>query len=220
MDRREHLELTKNRKKFYQLLARLYRIEVDHSFLSQLKNMSLPTGSSEKDLKEGYEILGNYLKNCSEDDLDDLAVDFARIFLGAGVADSSAAFPYESVYTSQEAIIMQEARDQVKAIYAKKGLSVADKRAEFFEDHIAIELDFMAFLCKEAQSILDLQDESEASACLEEQIDFLNGHLLNWVPSFCKDIEKYADTEFYKGVAKITSGYLNLDKRILESLAG
>jgi anaerobic sulfite reductase subunit A len=46
---------------------------------------------------------------------------------------------------------MQEARDQVVALYRAKGL---DKVAELElpEDHIALEFEFMAHLCQEMQS--------------------------------------------------------------------
>jgi len=55
--------------------------------------------------------------------LNDLAVDYARIFLGVGIAEGSAAYPYESVYTSKKRIIMQDTLDQVKAMYVAKGIN-------------------------------------------------------------------------------------------------
>jgi anaerobic sulfite reductase subunit A len=38
------------------------------------------------------------------------------------------------------------------------------------------------------------------------------------VPAFCADIGKYADTEFYEAVAKVTHGYLCLERILLEGM--
>lgn len=214
----EHLALMKNRENLYRFLARIYRVEVDGLLLNQMKVMSFPAECCETKLSEGYRVFKEYLENCGSDPLTDLAVDFAKVFLGAGIGLNTAAFPYESVYTSKKRIIMQEARDNVRAIYAAKGLYKDDERPEFFEDHISLELDFMAFLCHEAQCVLNTQNETEVLSCFKEQMYFLNQHLLNWIPTFCADIEKYSGTEFYKGIGKITNGYLYLDSEILKSL--
>lgn len=207
-----------NRENLYRFLSRLYRFEVDESMLTQMKAMKFPVQCSETELSEGYQMLKEYLKSCTSDSLNDLAVDYAKVFLGAGIAKDSAAFPYESVYTSKKRIIMQEAQDQVKVIYSAKGLSKEDKRPELFEDHIALELEFMAFLCQETKCMFDTENESGILSSLKEEMDFLKQHLLNWICKFCADVEKYADTEFYKGIGKITNGYLKLDYAILENL--
>ncbi|HBC97400.1 MAG TPA: molecular chaperone TorD [Clostridium sp.] len=214
----EYLILAKNRENLYRFLGRLYKSEVDKTLFMQMKNMSFPVKCCESELSEGYQILKKYLDNHDSNSLTDLAVDYAKVFLAAGMAEGSAAFPYESVYTSKKKIVMQEARDQVMVIYAAKGLKKSVKNLNFFEDHISLELEFMAFLCQEAQHTSDIHGEPDFSPYVKEQMDFLNKHLLNWVPRFCADIEKYAGTEFYKGIGKITNGYLHLDRTILESL--
>ena len=88
------------RAQLYSLLARLYRVEVDAPLLDALKVLSFPTAANET-LAEGYSMLSAYLKNCGEDVLDDLAVDYATVFLAAGSADGQAAIPCESIYTSR-----------------------------------------------------------------------------------------------------------------------
>lgn len=219
MDKKsEYLAIMGNRENLYRFLGRLYKVEVDHQLLEQMKVMNFPVECSESQLSEGYGILKEYLRNHVNDPLNDLAVDYAKVFLGAGISEGSAAFPYESVYTSEKKIMMQEARDEVMAIYAVKGLSKNHEKTDSFEDHVALELEFMAFLCHETHNLIEVEGADEILSSLKEQIDFLKQHLLNWVPRFCNDIEKYADTDFYKGIAKITNGYLHLDYTILESL--
>lgn len=213
----EYSALSANREKLYRFLGRIYQFEADQTLLDQMKGMCFPTECDEGEVGKGYRMLAKYLGHPGHDPLTDLAVDYARVFLGAGIAGDAVAYPYESIYTSPKRLIMQDARDQVVAAYRAKGLNKAE-RLDFPEDHIALELEFMAHLCHETQHALDMQEGLLVSACLKEQMDFLAQHLLNWVPAFCADVEKFAGTEFYKAVAKVTNGYLHLERTILEEL--
>ncbi|MBP2656549.1 MAG: TorD-like chaperone [Firmicutes bacterium] len=213
----EYSAIILNRENLYRFLGRLYKVEADQTLLDQLADICFPTECGEDELAKGYRMLEEYRRCLGSDPLTDLAVDYARVFLGAGVAGNEAAYPYESVYTSTKRLIMQDARDQVVAVYRAKGLTKLET-LEFPEDHLALELEFMAYLCHETQQALAVRDWTAVSACLKEQIDFLAQHLLNWVPAFCADIEKYSKTEFYKAIAQITNGYLRLERTILEEL--
>ena len=227
METSEFTALISNRENLYRLLARLYRIEVDEPLLRQLAEMGFPTECDEPELAEGYRMLAAWLRdpknnlksepgsNPESDPLTDLAVDYARVFLGAGVFEGVVASPYESVYTSKERLIMQEARDQVFAVYSARGLHSADA-LELPEDHIALELEFMAHLCRETQQAGD--DWQLVSVLLKEQKEFIEQHPGKWVPAFRADIEKCASTDFYRAVGKITHGFLNMDREMLEDL--
>ncbi len=211
----EYSELNTNRETMYRFLGRIYKVEVDQELLEQMKGMCFPKECSEPELDQGYRLMERYLRRPGNDPLTDLAVDYAKVFLGAGINNGAAAYPYESVYTSAEKLIMQEARDQVLAEYRAKGLNAAQDLG-FPEDHIAFELEFMAFLCQETNTAFAAADSRAVLACLKEEKRFLEHHLSNWVDRFCVDIEKSAETDFYKGMAKITRGYLHLEHSILD----
>jgi len=198
------MEIIKNRENLYRLLARLYKKEVDVNLIEAMQKMKFPKETSGEELSEGYKLLIESLENINSDSIDDLDVDYAKVFLGAGISEGTAAFPYESVYTSRKKSMMQEARDQVREIYLSKGLIKTDEEYNYVEDHIALEFEYMAYLCENGN--------------LDEQKNFLKTHLLNWIPKFCEDIEKHANTKFYKAIGKITKGYLKLDSIILESM--
>ena len=132
------------RADLYRLLSRLYRVEVDQALLNALKSLSFP--AAEGVLGEGYEMLKSYLDHCGEDALDQLAVDYATVFLAAGSADGAAAIPCESVYTSPKKIFMQEAWEDVCAIYGQHNLAKDGAFQDLMEDHVALELEFMAAL--------------------------------------------------------------------------
>ena len=155
------------RAHLYSLLSRLYRVEVDAPLLEKLKGLSFPAAANET-LSEGYAMLTAYLANCGEGTLDDLAVDYATVFLAAGSADGQAAIPCESIYTSPKKIFMQEAWEDVCRIYAEKGLTKSSRHSDLMEDHLALELEFMATLVKR-------RDPKAEQAFIEQ-------HLLNWLP--------------------------------------
>ena len=216
-EKKENMLIHSNRETLYRFLGRIYKTEVDRALLDRMMDMRFPVGRRDAELEEGYRLLEQYLGNPGGDPLTDLAVDYARVFLGAGIATYKAAYPYESVYTSKKRIVMQEARDESVAAYLAKGLRKAET-LDFPEDHIALELEFMAFMCVEARQAAEAGDKQALGNCCEEQLDFLNRHLLNWTPEFCGDIEKFAATSFYKAIAKITGGYLRMDCAFLEGL--
>lgn len=213
----EYKELMTNRENLYRFLGRLYKIEVDQSLLDQLKTMSFPVNSGEAELEDGFRLLEKYLRELGLDPLTELAVDYARVFLGAGIYEGTVANPYESVYTSPERLIMQDAWEEVVGAYHVKGLDKVET-LDFPEDHISLEFEFMAFLCQETLKALEKQDWHAISGSLMEQEVFLIKHLSNWVPAFCADIETCASTEFYLAVAKITNGFLRLEHALLEEL--
>lgn len=212
--KREHLTLLRNRESLYRFLAGLYRSEVEETDLQRLKGLHFPEESGNVDLSQGYQLMKQSIQEAGENFLVDLAVDYSRVFLGAGIASLEAAYPYESVYTGKK-MIMQEARDLAVAAYEAKGFHKAEG-INFPEDHVALELEFLACLCKEAREAIDLEEPAIYSI-YEEQAVFLE-RLLKWVPLLCDDIEKYATTNFYMSLAKITRGYLHMDCALLENL--
>lgn len=187
-----------NRTNMYSFLSRIYLLEVDGELLDSMKTLKFPDDVENESLSDGYSLLDKYLKAADETSLEELAVDYARIFLAAGVAQGLAAFPYESIYSGSRRLMAQESSSEVSALYAAHGLLPNPESFNTPSDHIGLELGFMAHLCQQGDSL---------------QKDFFNNHLLNWHKGFCGDVEKYAHTDFYKGMAKITLGFLELERR-------
>ena len=193
---------SRQRADLYRLLSRLYRVEVDRKLLDALKALSFPTADGV--LGEGYEMLKAYLDGCGGNALEELAVDYATVFLAAGSADGAAAIPCESVYTSPKKIFMQDAWEDVCRIYGEHGLGKNDAFQDLMEDHVAVELEFMATLAESRDP--------------KAELSFLEGHLLNWMEGFTADIDKYARCDFYKAVGRITLGFLRGERELLAAL--
>lgn len=213
----EFIALTRARADEYALLSRAFRKEMDESALDTLHGMLYPVSSGNEDIDTGNRMLAHYLSNLWSGSLEQLAVDYFRTFVGEGNDGYSAAYPFESVYTSEKRLLMQESRDEVVAIYRSEGL---DKSKEWpdSEDHIALELEFMQTMATRAADALEDGNEDEAYRLYEVQRNFLEGHLCPWEAMMTADIRNVADTEFYQALAYITDGFLETEHEILAKI--
>ncbi len=214
----EENTLMETRETLYRLLGRLYLTEVDEALLAQLKAMQFPEDTGAAELDEGYKLLRGYLANPGDNAIEDLAVDYARMLLGAGIYEKDpVAYPYESVFTSKKRLIMQEAWEDVVRIYSAHGFVKRDKNIP--EDHLGLELEFMAELIAEGRKAEAAGNKEAFGASLAAQKSFLETHLLNWLPKFRDEMMKCPGTDFYKGVAKVTAGFAALDQALLSEEA-
>ena len=146
-----------------------------------------------------------------------MKIDFARCFLGQGVDGYSAAYPFESVYTSAKRLTMQAARDEVLAIYRVHGIGKASTWKEG-EDHISLELEFERIMCDKTIDAFSEGDSSKAQELLAAQFGFLKDHLHAWFPMLFADMKKFAQTKMYLGLAYLTLGFLRTDYQFLREL--
>lgn len=210
------VELMNARARSYGMLARLFREEVDLPTLRELQQMRFPQATGNAAADEGYHQLYDYLKRAWDDSVTELAIDYVSTFIGHGVNGYSAAYPYESVYTSERRLLMQEARAEVLATLRENELVRGNWNEA--EDHIALELEFMQRLSLRAADALSDDAEEEAIAYLRTSYDFLENHLLNWVPMLVADMRMHARTLFYQGLAQLTLGSLQEDEAVLREL--
>lgn len=149
------------------------------------------------------------LKTCSQDQL---SIDHAALFVGPF---ELIAAPYGSVYKEQNRQVMGESTIDVLRFYQNAGLFVEIKEPP---DHIAIELEFMSYLCtKEAESVAKgNQEETENFRILQRQF-FQSA--LEWVPRFCDSIKKGTSNPFYNGLADCLGRFMVTCERFYDSTA-
>jgi anaerobic sulfite reductase subunit A len=73
-------------------------------------------------------------------------------------------------------------------------------------------------MCEKTNTVLKDGNFADAKTCLEVQRVFLNDHLGKWSPKLVADILKSASGDFYKAVAMITRGYVEMDKKVIAEL--
>ncbi len=213
----ELVDFMTRRARTYGLLARIFRVEVDGKFLEELRHLKFPTSTGNEHVDYGYRTMYNYLKGTWEDTLLDLARDYARTFIGHGNNGRSAAYPFESVHTSEKRLLMQDARDEVLAIYRANLLKKGEEWNDC-EDHIALELEFMQVMSERTAKALKEGKEDEAVEMLKTQRAFVGQHLANWVPMFVSDIKYFSQTDLYIGAGELLLGFLQTEVEALDDL--
>lgn len=214
---RELVDFMTRRARTYGLLARIFRVEVDGKFLEELRHLRFPTSTGNEHVDYGYRTMYNYLKGTWEDTLLDLARDYARTFIGHGNNGRSAAYPFESVHTSEKRLLMQDARDEVLAIYRANLLKKGEEWNDC-EDHIALELEFMQVMSERTAKALKEGKEDEAVEMLKTQRAFVGQHLANWVPMFVSDIKYFSQTDLYIGAGELLLGFVQTEVEALDDL--
>jgi TorA maturation chaperone TorD len=209
--------LLEGRVATYGLLCRLYHKEVDQQLLDEMCAMRFPVNTGNEDVDRGNRLFHKYLSSLWERSVTELAVDYTRVFLGNGVNAYSAAYPFESVFSSSKRLLMQDARDEVLALYRAYRIK-PDESWKVGEDHISLELRFMQILGQRALNALHSGDESKAAEQLMASYNFLLDHLVSWTPMLVAEIKKFAKTDFYQALAFATTGLLTVDKELLEEL--
>ena len=206
-----HVEESLSRARLYRFLARLYRVEADQALLDELRALPQVQAALDDDLMGvGMNAVVGYAKAGGDDALTELAVDYVRTFIGSGTDGHEAAYPFESVYLSEKHLMMQSARDEVRAIYLSEGLDRADGW-KVGEDHMALELEFMATLAERCADAAREGDAAEAARLTRCQRNFLNGHIAAWGRGLTADMRRCAKTPFYRGVADMTDGLVLAD---------
>lgn len=206
--------IEENRATTYGLLARLFRVEADADLLAQMKQMRFPARTENDGIDKGYRFISRYLSGVNENSVRELAIDYVRVFIGHGVDGFSAAYPYESIHVSQKRLLMQSARDEVRALFLAAGLE-KDAVWNEGEDHIALELEYMQTLAMRCASALNASDTEQACRLLAMQRSFIEDHLSPWVPTLCEDMRRFAQTDMYKGLSHLLEGFIEEDNRYL-----
>ena len=214
----EKSDLLAGREQTYAFLASVFRDAPSGPVILDLTK-ALSGGGGEDD-SPGYSRLRRWSAHVSESALPsierELATEYARCVLNTGQIPCY--YPCESVYTSPEGMMKQEAYHQVVAIYAAEGLGRARRTGEP-EDHISAEMEYMAHLCSRARDALTGGCPDLYAAYLDKQRAFLEEHLLVWAPRYAGNMKTVARGDFYLAVAEITEEFLADELVNLEDLA-
>ncbi len=194
-----HAELG-SRRGLYRLFGRLLSKEVDQQLLNELRTPEFAAAINQ---------LGLCLDEPGSDDdliLEQLAVEYARLFLGPGKHIS----PHESVQTGQDGVLNDATTARVSHFIQVAGYEFrADSKK--YPDHIGSEFEFMeALINKQAEAITD-GDLEEAKTSKMLQDEFLQRHLKRWIPQFCNQIERSAKLPLYKALGRAVSAFIKME---------
>ncbi|MCX9557897.1 molecular chaperone TorD [Vibrio cholerae] len=184
-------------------IARYHSAEV-RTFLSGLADEQ----SLNREVKHLVEAL-NRLQDRQDAQLE-LAADFCDLFLKS---DRDSALPYASVYADQGLLNGKPAK-QMRELLSAHGVKVEQNLNEP-EDHLAIQLDFLAHLAISANQI---EHSAQLSLALQAQSDFISQHLLTWLPAFAERCTQFDAFGLYSAAARLALAFIQQDKHCLDEL--
>lgn len=193
----------------YQLFTDFFGRKPTLSLIAQWGRNSQIGAAAE--MSEGGRELKRYLCGQKPEDLLQVceaeAAEYDRLMRDEAVAG----------FKPREAALLGEAEEfcnVLSDVYASAGI-VFKKCGDEADDHIAIELEFMAvqhermlfnsFSAKSAMELLDIQEQ------------FLREHLLLWIPEFCERLEAATNSPLYLGLSRMLKEFLPYDLHMLQS---
>lgn len=98
-------------------------------------------------------------------------------------------------------------------VYKNFGLAMAEEPNEL-QDHLAVELEFMHFLCFKEYQALE-ENAPQLSGYRQAQKDFLQRHMLEWLPAFAASVKKNCRNDFYLSLTELCQRCITLDSESL-----
>lgn len=137
--------------------------------------------------------------------------EYTRLFVGPAALPAP---PWESVYTSNKRLIMQPSTLEIRTIYRAQGFIPA-LYPHVPDDHIALELDFIATLAGMSLEAWGQQDEKTAQSALVVSESFITKHLGSWVGSFARELCEKGNAHYYDCAARALATFALADAREL-----
>ncbi|MEW7977142.1 MAG: molecular chaperone TorD family protein [Candidatus Sedimenticola endophacoides] len=195
----------------FAMLASLHNKEPDAELLRLLRDERFPEGLGLRLVEErGAQAVAFMQRALSalpdqmgQADLDELAADYADIYLNHGIQAS----PLESVWTDDENLVCQDSMFQVREWYQQHGLMSTDWRI-IPDDHLVLQLQFLSHLFAAGKTMDDLREIAR----------FMDEHLLRWLTSFAERVAGRCATPYFAGIALLTGAYSEELRELLVSI--
>lgn len=197
----------------FDYLGRVYLHQPDSRFVAGLAAEDLfthwPLAAADGSGKEGLALLRRVTDQWQSTQISRLEEDYTRLFIGL---EQTLAPPYESVYLSRDHIMFEKQTLAVRRFYERFGLQALKIGIEP-DDHIGLELSFLAHLCRLASAASETNTAPSAEEIRGALGTFLRDHLLLWYTQFTQRVIRHARTDYYRGHAHLT-------RSCIESIAG
>jgi TorA maturation chaperone TorD len=142
--------------------------------------------------------------------LDGMRAEYDAVF---GLVVPKECPPYETeYYPTQETFGRSQQIADVAGFYRAFGIEPARSSPER-PDHLALELEFMAFLLLKkrlALAAVELDPEAveQASVCERAQRDFFSDHLAWWIPAFAAGLGRKAAGGYHHALARVLAAWV------------
>ncbi|GBD95216.1 MAG TPA: hypothetical protein ENG83_05480 [Nitrospirae bacterium] len=213
----KNMETAESRSNIYNLLSIIYGTEVTENLLKQIRETNMFSTLSDMGVVFG----DDFLHKPDKELLEDLAVEYARLFLGPDKHIS----PHESVHHKRDdgdwGNLWGKSTVEIKKFIETAGLEYKPEYSGL-PDHISVELEFMHEVTGREARAWEEKDSEGAIYCIKMEKKFIEEHLVKWIPVFCDKIISEAELSFYREMAKLTGQFIKfeseeIDKYLVES---
>lgn len=202
---KKKVEGARIRSNIYGFLASLFREEITAEHLRYLNDPDVKAILSEMGVQ--YDI---FSQKDQDELLEDLAVEYARLFLGPDKHIS----PHESIHHPRDdgdwGMHWGASTVEVKKFIESAGLEYKEEYSGM-PDHVSVELEFMKEVAGREAQAMEEDDWEGALYCQKMEKKFICEHLIKWVPRFCDKIISQAEISFYGDLADITKKFITLE---------
>ena len=177
---------------YFRLLGSLLYNEPDIQTIDMLLSEDLfnelPYACDNELAVSGQAQLNAWLKSADAKTLaEDVSIDYMNLLVGVG---KPLAPPWGSVYLDKDRLLFSEDTLNVRQFYEHYGMELKKKYSEP-DDHIGLELEFIAYLLKSGKADLAR--------------DFAEKYVIPWVSKWNDDVQKYARTDYYRALSKMAA---------------
>lgn len=157
-------------------------------------------------LANQFTSLHEWLQGMNEESFNKVEEEYVALF-----SVNPYAPPYESYYQDPEGFIRSWIVIQLEKEYAETGLNIT-RSFKQPPDHVAIELEFMAYLCSLEVEGHETSNKINVKSSLELQSQFLNSHLGKWYPRFAQAVKDSPCDSLYKQAVEATNTFLHYEQ--------
>ncbi|MEA5025808.1 Chaperone protein TorD [bioreactor metagenome] len=183
--------------------------------LSRLFWEGFPIEPANAQMKSGLEQLINCLTHLEalpeKEAVQNVMLEYTALFLGPGRPKAS---PWESVYRTQAQVLFGWPTYEVREALSLNGVEMKGKYRQP-EDHIGIELMLLSVVSGKLEKL----GESQQGPLVQDQISFIDNHLLSWIGDLCRDAKLNGSTGYYGGLIELIWGMLLWDRELLEEFS-
>ncbi len=192
----------------YSLLRALYTYPLSEPVLEAVAGLAAAPDSP---LAPGLrEMQARLRRDGAAGVLSALNVEMTRLLEGPGATPAP---PYASYYLHGGRLMGPAAVAARRAYLHWQVVPAGEARLP--DDHIALELGFLAHLGRIAA---EAQDEARAQGALQTSRDFIRRHLEPWLSSFCTALAEASRDPFFRGLAHFTEAAVQADLEWLNTV--
>lgn len=206
------------RADFYLTLAGYYYKPLTQQQIDALAETDFEALMDGSLMGEGFDDMRRVLRKRHTGTRRILATEWTSTFGGAEAYKGRYCVPNASVFLDKSGSTYGWPRNAASRIYREQHLRLADN-AGMPESHLTFELEFLAVLSREIIVCMRAGELDEALAKVQESRRFIDESILSWFPEMQSLALLMLKTRFYRGVMKLTEGYLTLDCETLDDLA-